>query len=144
MCGFIISEKNIENLDQVNRLIQLRGPDLVTQKQTEGFTFVHSLLSITGALTPQPFESDGICCVYNGEIYNHAEFGTFESDGQCLITAYKKYGPTFTQYLDGEFALALVDGSKTSAFFPRIRSKPNRSFIRFPNKVSPPPLIPIL
>tara|TARA_Y100001970_G_scaffold280397_1_gene389322 strand:+ start:2746 stop:2928 length:183 start_codon:yes stop_codon:yes gene_type:complete len=36
-------------------------------------------------------------------------FGSYSSDGECLISLYKEYGISFPSYLDGEFAICLVD-----------------------------------
>lgn len=109
MCGIIFSSKQINNLDDVNRVTKFRGPDLTTHTLHGGFSFVHNLLSITGEITPQPFVSDDIVCIYNGEIYNHKDFGDFKSDGESIIEAYKKHSIEFTKFLDGEFAIVLVD-----------------------------------
>jgi asparagine synthetase B (glutamine-hydrolysing) len=109
MCSFLLT--NIEGVDftQANELQRLRGPDLTNVCKINGFTFVHNLLSITGAFAPQPFIQSDIVCMYNGQIYNHANFGTFASDGQCLIPAYQAGGASFLGELDGEFAISLVD-----------------------------------
>ena len=112
MCSFIFTNKEITNLEYVNRVTKFRGPDLTSFKNVDGFNYVHNLLSITGDITQQPFEKDNVVCVYNGEIYNHSEFGDFKSDGECLIEAYKKHGDTFAKELDGEFAIVLVDYEK--------------------------------
>ena len=104
MCSFIFTTKEINDLDYVNRVTKFRGPDLTTHKNVAGFNYVHNLLSITGDITPQPFQKDDIVCVYNGEIYNHSDYGEFKSDGECIIEAYKKHGIKFTKELDGEFA----------------------------------------
>lgn len=109
MCSFIFSTKEIKDLDLTNRVTKFRGPDLTVHKKIDGFEYVHNLLSITGTITPQPFEKDGIVCLYNGEIYNHKKFGEYQSDGESLIDAYKQYGVKFTKELDGEFAIVLVD-----------------------------------
>lgn len=57
--------------------------------------------------------------IYNGEIYNHAKLQPFRaaeltgaSDGEVLLPAYEKYGPNFPRWLDGEFAVAVLDISK--------------------------------
>lgn len=117
MCSFIFSTKEIKDLELVNRVTKFRGPDVTTHKVIGGFTYVHNLLSITGVITPQPFEKDGVVCLYNGEIYNHSIFGNYQSDGECLIDAYKKYGVTFTKELDGEFAILLVDYNENIILF---------------------------
>ena len=79
------------------------------QKNINGIQFLHNLLHITGDLTTQPFVDNDIACVYNGEIYNHSEFGSYKSDGECLIDLYKEHGESFVNQLDGEFAICLVD-----------------------------------
>ena len=55
---------------------------------------------------------DGLVCMYNGEIYNFSDFGEFDSDGLCLLPAYKQAGHDFVRELDGEFALIVVDYEK--------------------------------
>ena len=107
MCGFGVS--NIPRLQSVNQFSQKRGPDLTTVKNINGIQFLHNLLHITGDLTTQPFVDNDIACVYNGEIYNHSEFGSYKSDGECLIDLYKEHGESFVNQLDGEFAICLVD-----------------------------------
>lgn len=109
MCGFLVYKKQGNNF-----FIQRRGQDLTNKIQTNGFTFIHNLLSITGEFTPQPYEQDGIVCLYNGEIYNHK---FIKSDGENLIPLYKKYDIDFPKYLDGEWAIALYDFKKKLAIF---------------------------
>lgn len=109
MCGFLVYKHKGNNF-----FIKKRGQDLTSTLQANGFTFTHNLLHITGKLTPQPFVDDGIICVYNGEIYNHKFKKT---DGENLIPLYKKYGPDFSKYLDGEWAIALYDFNKKIAIF---------------------------
>ncbi len=82
--------------------------------EKNGFTFIHNLLAITGRFAPQPYEDDGIVCLYNGEIYNH-KFN--KSDGENLIPLYKKYGTDFPKHLDGEWAIALYDFNNKLALF---------------------------
>jgi asparagine synthase (glutamine-hydrolysing) len=109
MCGILVY-KNKGN----NYYIQKRGQDYTNVIKRNGFTFVHNLLSITGEFAIQPYESDNIICLYNGEIYNHKYV---KSDGENLIPLYKKYGTDFPKYLDGEWAIALYDFNKNLAVF---------------------------
>jgi asparagine synthase (glutamine-hydrolysing) len=111
MCSFIFTNKNIGDLNFVNQLTRLRGPDHTSQVHKGVFTFVHNLLSITGAFTPQPTISadNQIFCLFNGEIYNYREFGGFDNDSLCLIPLYEAHGPDFIRRLDGEFAIVLAD-----------------------------------
>jgi asparagine synthetase B (glutamine-hydrolysing) len=109
MCSFLLT--NVAGIDvcKANALQQLRGPDLTNIVTLNSITFVHNLLSITGAFTPQPFVGDDVAAVYNGQIYNYKRFGDFDSDGKCLLAAYKALGHSFVRELDGEFAVALID-----------------------------------
>lgn len=116
MCGILFTNFDISNLNinHVIEFLQKRGPDLTNIKKIREYTFVHTLLSMTGPLTEQPFfnSDNSVICIYNGEIYNFEEFGEFRSDGECLIPLYEKYGDDFISKLDGEFAVCLVDFNK--------------------------------
>jgi asparagine synthetase B (glutamine-hydrolysing) len=115
VCSFLVT--NVRDLDLVraNYLQRLRGPDYTNVIQFGDCTLVHNLLSINGAFTPQPFVTDDVACVYNGEIYNANDFGEFQSDGMCLLPAYKASGPDFVRELDGEFAIVIIDRANRSA-----------------------------
>jgi len=113
MCGFLVVP-NFTPHDFTK--VSLRGGDHLSTVSVHGYTFRHSLLSVTGAFVPQPyFNSNGnIVCVYNGEIYNHP----FErSDGEVLIRLYEEHGTVFPRKLDGEFAIALYDFSRGICLF---------------------------
>ena len=119
MCSILFSTKqpNGINIDNLNYYNQFRGPDdtCVHIDETNGFMFIHNLLSMTGKITQQPFIDDNIICLYNGEIYNYKDFGNYESDGLCLIDLYKEYGVDFVKKLDGEFAILILDFEKDLA-----------------------------
>jgi asparagine synthetase B (glutamine-hydrolysing) len=109
MCGILFTNKEILNFDYVIQFLQKRGPDATSIKKINNYTFVHTLLSMTGPITEQPFVNNNIICMFNGEIYNYEEFGNYQSDGECLIPLYEKYGDNFINKLDGEFAIVLMD-----------------------------------
>ena len=111
MCGILATSREIENLQEVIEFLKRRGPDATNHLQYRGISFVHTLLSMTGKLTIQPFidgENDMVA-FFNGEIYNYLDFGDYDSDGECIIPLYRKHGDAFVPMLDGEFALALFD-----------------------------------
>jgi len=110
MCGFGVTNKI--GISMTNQFCQKRGPDTTTIKEINGVEFLHNLLHITGEIRPQPFVKNDIVCVFNGEIYNYKSFGTYISDGECLIDLYQSIGEIFCKELDGEFALCLIDFSK--------------------------------
>jgi len=107
MCGFGVTSKF--GISTVNKFCQRRGPDLTNSKTVNGVKFLHNLLHITGEVTPQPFVKGDVACTFNGEIYNYRSFGTYRSDGECLIDLYLRQGEEFVKSLDGEFAICLVD-----------------------------------
>lgn len=113
MCSFIVTNRKFkdEELSKINYFTQLRGPDVTSVENINGYTFLHNLLSITGELTVQPFEKDNIVCLYNGELYDYDK-EKYKSDGESLIDLYLEHGPLFTQKLDGEFAIVLFDFNK--------------------------------
>src|SRR3954462_2364241 len=109
MCGFLVYAAAGDN-----SRIRLRGPDCTNVVKRGGLTFVHNLLNVTGAFTPQPFIDGDVVCVYNGEIYNQPYQKT---DGEVIIPLYRKYGVNFARHLDGEFAIALYDFKESVAVF---------------------------
>lgn len=109
MCGFLVYTKTGDNSN-----IRHRGPDCTNTFKKGGLTFVHNLLNVTGAFTPQPFVDGDVVCLYNGEIYNQP-FG--ETDGEVLIPLYRKHGVHFGRHLEGEFAIALYDFREGIAVF---------------------------
>lgn len=110
MCGFGVTNKI--GLNASNRFCQKRGPDFTNTKVINGIEFLHNLLHITGSITSQPIVKGDVVCVFNGEIYNYNSFGTYSSDGECIIDVYNQYGDEFIDKLDGEFAICVVDFSK--------------------------------
>ena len=112
MCGIYCSNLSPLKNGEGERLLKLRGPDHLSKIQVDDFYISHSLLSITGEIAPQPLVKDNIVCLYNGEIYNHEEFGDYDTDGKAIVDAYIKHGIYFPKYLDGEFALILYDPKK--------------------------------
>ena len=114
MCGILATNRSIVDLPTIIEYLKYRGPDATNHIQVNGVEFVHTLLSMTGPPTLQPFVSDdeSVVAIFNGEIYNYRDFGDFQSDGECLLPLYKEYGIDFVSKLDGEYALSIVDFSK--------------------------------
>lgn len=120
MCSFLISSKlhSDQQLHYANQHQKYRGPDATHISTCNGITFLHNLLSITGTFTSQPFVDNNCIAIYNGEIYNYKDLNPdAKSDGECIISTYKKYGESFFKYLDGEFAIALIDLTQNILIF---------------------------
>ena len=111
VCSILVTNKPINDLSLVNKFMRNRGPDATNWTQIDDYHFIHNLLSLCGEFTKQPLidYDNQIVCIFNGEIYNYTSFGSFDSDGYSLIAAYKKHGIYFPKYLDGEFAVVLLD-----------------------------------
>ncbi len=119
MCGILLTTRGIEDLATIIEYLKFRGPDQTNTVHIEGLNFVHTLLSMTGPPTPQPFvsEDESRIAFFNGEIYNFQDFGNFSSDGECILPLYEKFGTEFVKKLDGEFALAVVDINSDTLLF---------------------------
>jgi asparagine synthase (glutamine-hydrolysing) len=110
MCGFGVS--NILQLSDSNQYCQKRGPDFTSSKTINKIQFLHNLLHITGEVRHQPFYKNDVVCVFNGEIYNYKSFGSYDSDGECIIDVYLQHEENFASVLDGEFSICLIDFAK--------------------------------
>ncbi|MEY4572255.1 MAG: hypothetical protein RLZ10_1481 [Bacteroidota bacterium] len=102
----------LEEYDLANKIQRLRGPDLTNYLEFDGYNIFHNLLSVTGAFTPQPFVKNDSACMFNGQIYNSHHFGDYNSDGFCILDAYKEFGLEFPNQLDGEFAICIMDSKR--------------------------------
>ena len=119
VCGILLTNRGIENLPHIIEFLKFRGPDQTNTVSINDLNFIHTLLSMTGPPTPQPFvnEDETVIAFFNGEIYNFADFGEYSSDGECIIPLYEEFGSEFVKQLDGEFALAVADLNQDSLIF---------------------------
>ena len=141
MCGIagyfgsreIEKSKIIKTLD----LMKFRGPDNREVKKIKIsqkiLYFLHSRLSIIDleARSNQPFETDDLIIIFNGEIYNYLEirkdlikkgekFRT-NSDTEVLIKAYKIYGSKCINHFEGMWSFAIYDKKKKILILSRDR-----------------------
>jgi asparagine synthetase B (glutamine-hydrolysing) len=118
MCSFLVTNKQIENLDYVNYYLKFRGPDHTEIVEENGWTMIHNLLSITGDFTSQPISKDNVFLVFNGEVYNFLDSNKYyKSDAYFILDEYFSKGEDFVKNLDGEFALVLLDFNKNVLYF---------------------------
>lgn len=121
MCGFLFTEGNISEksfLEAFER-IQHRGPDQSrVMKETWGIFGFHRLsIMDTSEHGMQPFDTEDVRIVCNGEIYNEQKFRErfssypFISGSDCetLIPLYIADGSAMADELDAEFAFVLFD-----------------------------------
>jgi asparagine synthetase B (glutamine-hydrolysing) len=117
MCSILTTNRAIENVEDVNFYLKYRGPDHTEIIRDRGWLFIHNLLSITGDFTPQPLTKNNVYLSFNGEIYNFLNEKNYSSDGYFILDQYLEKGEDFIKYLDGEFALTLIDFDKNLLFF---------------------------
>jgi len=135
MCGIFCyvgknySEKDL--LENFNR-IKLRGPDSsrIITKDNVLLGFHRLSINDISENGMQPFISDGLYLICNGEIYNHKELYKLflssscelksNSDCEVIIHLYKLFGIERTcQLLDGVFSFVLYDSLKETVFVAR-------------------------
>jgi asparagine synthase (glutamine-hydrolysing) len=143
MCGIAgianISLAPIQSLSShlhtMSRLIAHRGPDGAGewQRHNQSVGLVHRRLSIIdlSEAASQPMSGgNGTVIVFNGEIYNYKELrqalsATWkfksQSDTECILAAYEKYGDACLDHLRGMFAFAIWDEQHQRLFCARDR-----------------------
>ncbi len=123
--GLLVSEQK----SAVIKALKHRGPDDQVFKEIEGNTFFHARLSIIdveGGI--QPFETEKVVIVFNGEIYNYRELikkyqltMRTASDTEVIVRLYERLGTRAFSELDGMFAFSLYDKSQRLFFLVRDR-----------------------
>lgn len=128
-----------------------RGPDSngIYKDKNNKFSlfFGHNrleILDIKNGTQPMISEDGNYVVVYNGEIYNFKElrkdlenlghkFFTDHSDTEILIHGYKQWKNDLPKYLNGMWAFAIYDKSKSQIFFSRDRFGEKPFFYYFKN-----------
>ena len=129
--------KNLKkSLECMGKLISHRGPDgkgAWTNGEEAYVGFEHRRLSIIDLSTAaaQPMRSEnGNVIVFNGEIYNFHELRSLlgnswsfrtNSDTECILAAYDRFGEDCVNHFKGMFAFALWDERKKLLFCARDR-----------------------
>ncbi len=141
MCGIngiIRKQQSIslsDDIDRMNRSIIHRGPDDVGAYQNNGRVALGmrrlSIIDLSSGKQPILSENKDKVIVFNGEIYNYKslqseliflgyKFKT-SSDTEVVLALYEYYGEDCVQYLNGMFAFAIYDQSRSVLFIARDR-----------------------
>jgi asparagine synthase (glutamine-hydrolysing) len=122
-------------LGAMSSLLRHRGPDgdgiWTNSDHTVGLAHRRlAIIDLTDAAA-QPMRSiNGAVITYNGEIYNHIELRQLlcdqwsfvtQSDTECILAAYERYGDDCLSQLRGMFAFALWDERQKRLFCARDR-----------------------
>ena len=130
MCGIYFCYHRNHGKPETNHTeLKRRGPDDTRLIDAPEFCAAFYRLAVVGvSYGMQPFETDDVILLCNGEIYNHATLedkssaSKSKSDCECIISMYKRYGIEFTiRALDGEFAFVLYDKTACLIHFARDR-----------------------
>jgi asparagine synthase (glutamine-hydrolysing) len=91
-----------------------------------------AVLDIDGGAQPMWNETETVCVVFNGEIYNHRDlrdqliarghrFASDHSDTEVLVHGYEEWGTELPGRLNGMFAFAIYDLNRGRLFLARDR-----------------------
>ncbi len=143
MCGIVGAVSAAASIDrdalqEMRDTLRHRGPDDrgIWLSSDSEVGLAHCRLSILDLSERghQPMATPGgeLCITYNGEIYNHAELrrelqaggAVFRSgtDTEVILEAYRTWGPSCVERLNGMFAFGLYDRGRRSLFLARDRA----------------------
>ena len=121
-------------IKRMNDAIAHRGPDGEGFFYEKGLALGHRRLAIIDLATgDQPMLTDDkrIAITFNGEIYNYRELRSellrrghafrTESDTEVILRAWKEWGESSVEHLEGMFAFALWDKNTETLFLARDR-----------------------
>ena len=129
--GRMVSRSQLEAMRDV---IRHRGPDdeglLIDRNVGLGHRRL-SIVDVAAGHQPMTNEDDTLHIIYNGEIYNHADFREWlearghvyktHCDTETILHLYEEHGVDCVQHLRGMFAFAIWDQRKRELFIARDR-----------------------
>ena len=141
MCGFLVQfsteDKDFQNFELANDLLQNRGPDSTKYiENNKNYKFGFKRLSIldldSSADQPMVDNENKYIIVFNGEIYNFnnlrreiknsgGKFLTSHSDTEAILEGYKLWGTEILNKLEGQFSFVIYDKEKQTLFMARDR-----------------------
>jgi asparagine synthase (glutamine-hydrolysing) len=121
-------------LEEMRDVLQHRGPDDCGLFIKDGIGLGHRRLSIVDVAAghqPMTNEDGSLHIVYNGEIYNHADFRErleaaghvyrTHCDTETILHLYEEEGASAVEHLRGMFAFAIWDERRRELFIARDR-----------------------
>ncbi len=129
--GRMVSRSQLEAMRDV---VRHRGPDdeglLIDRNVGLGHRRL-SIVDVAAGHQPMTNEDASLHIVYNGEIYNHADFREWlearghvyktHCDTETILHLYEEHGVDCVQHLRGMFAFAIWDQRKQELFIARDR-----------------------
>lgn len=139
MCGIVgfVGGGDEGVLARMMSALQHRGPDAQGRWcDAESAVYLGhlrlSIVDLSGGAQPMWTADGEIGVTFNGEIYNHLElraeltargcrFETDHSDTEVLLHAYREWGDSFVERLNGMWAFAILDRKRRRIFASRDR-----------------------
>lgn len=139
ICGVVFPKRaarrvNEAALVRMRDVLRHRGPDDSGLFIEEGVGLGHRRLSIVDVAAghqPMANEDGSLQIVYNGEVYNHADYRVelearghryrTRCDTETIIHLYEEHGADCVRFLRGMFAFAIWDRNKRELFLARDR-----------------------
>lgn len=139
MCGLagFTGRGDADILRRMTDAVRHRGPDAegLWHDTNAGVFLGHRRLSIVdlaGGAQPMWTADRQLAVIFNGEIYNHAElraelqakgcqFESDHSDTEVLLHAYREWGASFVERLNGMWAFVIYDRARQQLFGSRDR-----------------------
>ncbi|HEV7744027.1 MAG TPA: asparagine synthase (glutamine-hydrolyzing) [Pyrinomonadaceae bacterium] len=128
---------DVAELERMRDVLTHRGPDdagIFVDARVGRIGLGHRRLSIVDVASghqPMTNEDNTLHIIYNGEIYNHADFrASLEQRGhvynthcdtETILHLYEEHGPRCVEHLRGMFAFAIWDQKKCQLFIARDR-----------------------
>jgi asparagine synthase (glutamine-hydrolysing) len=128
---------DVAALERMRDVLTHRGPDdqgIFVDTRAGRIGLGHRRLSIVDVASghqPMTNEDGSLQIIYNGEIYNHADFRsslearghvyTTHCDTETILHLYEEYGDRCVDHLRGMFAFAIWDQSRRELFIARDR-----------------------
>ena len=134
ICGWISLDGVVSDPSILTRMVAVlkhRGPDGTGEWQVKNYAIGHTRLSILdheGGSQPM-VDDGGLAITFNGEIYNYREIAAkleargvvfrTRSDTEVVLKAYREWGDSCVEYLEGMFAFAIADPTKKRLYLAR-------------------------
>ncbi len=123
-----------DRLARMSALVAHRGPDGSDDFRAAGIGLAHrrlAIIDLEGGRQPLFNETDRVCVVYNGEIYNFQELAAelrahghvfrTHCDTEVIVHAWEQWGASCVDRFRGMFAFALWDADREVLFLARDR-----------------------
>src|SRR2546423_7019366 len=125
---------DVRVLERMRDVIAHRGPDDAGIFMDDRVGLGHRRLSIVDVAAghqPMTNEDGSLQIIYNGEVYNHADFRAAleerghvyktHCDTETILHLYEEHGDSCVEHLRGMFAFAIWDRNKRELFIARDR-----------------------